>query len=186
MTLANRRNRLRIDRPPRHHLARHDDRLLRPPRLTASDPRQRRLQSFGSARFRVTPLHTAPFAVLPKDSGEERSRLRRPCRRPPGSDTKGHQLTISLLARDPHPALEAARQATSELRRFANQSIFNAIDSYGTQIDRIHRFLCECGDLRCQDTVEMTAREYKLWSSSSRPVLAHVEPAESNGVNAGA
>jgi hypothetical protein len=69
--------------------------------------------------------------------------------------------------------LEEAHRAGSRLRRFANDSIRDAAGAVRAADEKRYTFLCECGDLRCHRTVEMTIREYERHRRKER-LKAHL------------
>jgi hypothetical protein len=101
----------------------------------------------------ATRLESVRLRAVSEELADENKALRNQARL---------QLKRAERAATPATALlERARQAASGWRRFANDAIRDAADAYGAETGRLYRFLCECGDLRCRQMVEMTIREYE-------------------------
>jgi hypothetical protein len=114
----------------------------------------------------VTRLESVRLRAVSEELAEENKALR---------NQVSVQLKRAERATTPATALlERARQAASGWRRFANDAIRDAADAYGAQNGRLYRFLCECGDLRCRQTVEMTISEYQR--RGPLPLTNHIRP----------
>jgi hypothetical protein len=68
------------------------------------------------------------------------------------------------------------------LRRFANNSIRDVAVRQGRDSTAIFEFLCECGDLRCRQLVELTLSDYRATPPGS--VLAHATSRRAGGLRA--
>ena len=84
-------------------------------------------------------------------------------------------MTVTPIRRESsRRALDHAYRAVRYLRRFENEHIFQSVDAYGAETGRLYEFQCECGDIRCRQTIEMTAREYERWWGG-QPLVAHTD-----------
>jgi hypothetical protein len=59
-----------------------------------------------------------------------------------------------------HPPNEASHEAAVAIRRFVNDEIARVATSFDGNDGSEFEFLCECGDLACQELVHMPLAAY--------------------------
>ena len=70
-----------------------------------------------------------------------------------------------------HEPVDDLVDSAAGLRRFANNSIRDVAARQAREASALFEFMCECGDLRCRQIVELTLPDYDTRSPGS--VLAH-------------
>jgi hypothetical protein len=69
------------------------------------------------------------------------------------------------------PVVDGHELSVIEMRRFVNQSLFEAAQSFAGSNAHLYQFVCECDDLRCRSLVMLSRESYPCFEPGS--IRAH-------------